>query len=314
MAQHFATLLTFITLMFVNRSNLHGQIKLTGVNVSGSFIPGSAYTSPGDSEGTRSKTTETRTSLGLAFLLSTKTDSLKNLFRSWSATFNGSYTHFDHTGYLQAELPDRLANMNFSIQHVRSLQRRWSLLSLISVATYSDMAKVNGNDFFVTAGAAFVKTYSPQFSLGFGAFINNSFKTPVLWPAIMIRWQTGNMFRLNVDLPTDKDPGAAVAYRIAYSYIMDKQSEISLVFKPRMALYDTEVQGEKNRILTTWEIPVGIENRWRINNLDLVAGAGALLLRNYRFGEKKLSKMFEKYPDHRLESNFFIHLGIGWSL
>jgi hypothetical protein len=104
-----------------------------------------------------------------------------------------------------------------------------------------------------------------------------------------------------------------VGYRIAYSYMMSKQSEISVMFKPRMALYDTELHGDKNRMLTVWELPVGIENKWRINKVDLVAGAGLTMLRNYRFGEKKLSKMFATYPDHWLAANYFINLGLGWT-
>jgi len=306
--------LTLITLVFGKQASLHAQFKLTGVNIRSTYTPESDYIGPDDAEKSLSKTAETRTSLGLAFSLSNKTDSVNNTFRSWSASLNGSYINFSHKQYDQPVLPERLVTLDFGIQYLRSLKNRWSLLSMISVGVYSDMDKVNGKDFFVNAGAAFIKTYNPQLSIGFGGFINNSFETPVLWPAVIVRWQTGRMFRLNVDLPSDQDPGTAIAYRIAYSYIMNKQSEVSLVFKPRMSLYDTEVHGDKNRMLTAMELPLGIENRWRINNIDLVVGAGAIMLRNYRFGEKKLSKMFAKTPDHRIESNYFINLGVAWTL
>ncbi|QNL51987.1 hypothetical protein H8S90_10650 [Olivibacter sp. SDN3] len=294
-------------------SSLLAQVKLTGVNVSTTYIPGSRYIRPAGNESPLAKTTESRSGLGLTFSLSNKTDSLTRTFRSWSASFNGNYRNLDHKHYSQPILPDRLVNLDFALQHVRSLNNGWSMLALLSAGIYSDMEKVNSKDVFLNGGAAFIKTYSRQFSLGFGGFVNTSFGTPMLWPAIIVQWQTGNKFRLNVDMPTDKDPGAAVAYRIAYAYTWNKQNEISLLFRPRLALHDTEVQGDMKRMLTTWEFPLGIENRWRINKVDLIAGAGVMMLREYRFGEKKLSKMFTNSPGHRLASNYFVNLGMAWN-
>lgn len=307
-----AVILTIIFSTLSWSSNkLSAQIKITGISMDATYVPKSKYTQPEGTKPTTATTGQSWVGLAMDISLSKHIDTLTGAFSSWSVGLGGTYTNLQNNNYTTPQLPDKLATASLGLVHTRSMGKRWTALYLVSAAIASDFDKIDHHDFIFNGGAAFIRRYSPRFSFGFGAFVNNAFGTPMIFPAFFVQWQTGRKIRLDIGLP-DRDAGPGGMYRISGTYVFNKTTELSLVFKPRAMIYDTEIQGSKNRMLSTFQLPIGLENKWHFKNVDLVAGAGALLLNEFGFREKKLSKIFEKSPQHKLAPNYYLNLGMRW--
>ncbi len=306
------TALAFLVIFLMGKPvQVIAQIKLTDIRASGTYFPESRFIRPNETDKSTAKTSMSRAELGLRFDLSNKVDTLKGSYSKWTATLSGSYTDLQNTNYEQQVFPSRLVTADFGIQHLHSLNRSWSILYALSAGVYSDMEKVNEKDVFLNGGVAFIKRYNPNFTFGFGAFLNNAYGTPMVWPVLIVQWKTGDKFKLDVSLP-DGDGGSGFVNKISYAYQVNKKTDLALVFKPRLMSYDTETLGDKRRMLSSWELPAGLENRWHFKHLDFVVGGGMVILRTYQFGEKKLSKMFDQGPTSKLASNYYLNMGIHW--
>lgn len=307
-----AAMLTItFTILGWSGNKLSAQIKINGISMDATYVPKSRYTQPEGKTPTGASTGQSWVGLAMDISLARHLDTLTGAFSSWSVGLGGTYTNLQNTNYNTPQLPDKLGTASLGLVHTRSVGKRWTALYVLSAAIASDFDRIDHHDFIFNGGVAFIRRYSPRFSFGFGAFVNNAFGTPMVFPAFFLQWQTGRKIRLDIGLP-DRDAGPGGMYRISGTYVFNKTTELSLVFKPRAMVYDTEIQGNKNRMLSTFQLPIGLENKWRLKNVDLVAGAGAMLVNQFGFREKKLSKIFEKSPQHKLAPNYYLNLGMRW--
>ncbi len=282
------------------------QVKLTTISVGSDFLPASRYIRPKDSVKTHSKTIHNRFSAELGFSLFRKIDTNTGKVRFLTANLRGNYTAFKNKDYSAIIFPEKLLASDLGFQYYTSLKKRWAFIAFLSAGIYSDLEAVSANDVFATAGGIFIKKFRPNLSVGFGLIVNNSLGSLLVWPALSVDWQLGKKYKLNINVP---DNGLGLAYNIGLTYPAGKHHELTLAFRPRQLTYDVE-NNPTNRLMSYWELPVGLQSRWRFSGLSFFASGGLMALRSVQFGEKKLSKMFHHYPAHRLAANFYLGAGI----
>ncbi|NSL87970.1 hypothetical protein ECE50_014070 [Chitinophaga sp. Mgbs1] len=297
--------------LFLFSWKTQAQLRITTVQVSAEYVPSSRYIRPEDSVKTHHTTTQQRINTALGFSLYNRIDTATGAVRSLTGIISGSYSRWQHKDYERAVFPEELFAGDLGLSYYRTLRNRWAFLGMASAGIYSDMKEIDGNDIFINAGGAFIKQFRPNFALGFGLFVNTSFGNPMVWPTLLVQWKMGGRYKLNINVP-DKGPG--LAFNVGVTRIFSKQYELSLAFKPRQMTYDITRLTDDKRLMSYWELPIGIENRWHLKNIDLFIGGGIMPLRSAEFEEKKVSKMFSRRPGHKLATNGYFNIGFQWKL
>ncbi|MEC5144301.1 DUF6268 family outer membrane beta-barrel protein [Chitinophaga sp. 212800010-3] len=275
-----------------------------GIGFSADYLPSSHYIRPEDSVKTKSTTSQIRYNFGAVFMLSQRLDTATSKVRNWSMSVSGSYTRFSNKDYDQHIFPEELLGAQIALQHFRSIGNRWAILGMASVGLYTDMEKIDGNDIFVNGGLLFIKQHTRQFAYGFGAALTNSFGTPMILPAFMIRWQTESKFRLDVNFPQ----------KISVSRRLNDLTDMALACRMYGAAYDVEKRADNKRLMGYSELSLALENTWHLNrHIDFVAAGGSILASGVTFQEKKLSDIFKDRPLHRLATNYFFSGGLRWN-
>ncbi|MEI3801274.1 MULTISPECIES: DUF6268 family outer membrane beta-barrel protein [unclassified Chitinophaga] len=275
-----------------------------GIGISVDYLPPSRYIRPEDSVKTKSTTSQQRYNFGAVFMLSSYVDTATGKVRNWSLSASGSYTKLINEDYDHRIFPEELLETQLALQHFRSIGNRWGMLSVLSGGVFTDMEKINGKDIFINGGVLFVKQHNRRFSYGIGAMFTNSFGTPMLLPALLIKYQTDSRFRIDVNFPE----------KISVSSSLNKQTDLALAFRMRGSSYDVENAPDKKRLMGYAEMSVGLENTWHLNrHIDFVASGGSILYSGTTFREKNLSEMFSDKPMHRFATNYFFSGGLRWN-
>lgn len=301
-------LLIFMLLLLVGAiSQCVAQVKITSITFGTSYIPASRYIRPTDSVKTKFTSEQHHSWLDVGISLTNKFDTATGKVRMLTANLRGSYTRLNNKLYTDDVFPGTLLATDFGIQYYRSLHNRWSYSVFASIGVNSDLKHVSSNDIFASGGIIFIKSFRPNLSVGFGLIAHNSFGTILPWPALTVRWQMGSRYKLQINVP---DNGIGLLYNVGVSYATSRSHHFTLAFRPRQISYDVQLHQLNNRLASYWELPIGPESRWKLAGMELFAGGGLMALRSFQYGEKNISKMFEKYPAHRLAANLFVNAGV----
>lgn len=275
-----------------------------GIGLSIDYLPPSHYIRGEDSVKTKSTTTQVRYNFGAMFMLSNRVDTATGKVRNWSLAAGGSYTKLTNKDYDSKIFPEELLGAQLALQHYRNINKRWGMVGILSVGLFTDMEKIDQNDIFINGGVLFIKQVNPRFSYGLGAMLTNSFGTPMILPAFMVKWQTQNKYRIDINFPE----------KISVSTSLNKYTDLGLAFRMNGAAYDVERGADKKRLMGHTEMSIGLENTWHLSkHIDFVATGGSILLNQTSFNEKKLSEMFSDKPNARLGTNYFFSGGLKWN-
>ncbi|UCJ08195.1 hypothetical protein KTO58_03145 [Chitinophaga pendula] len=299
----FTALVTILATSLLYRPSASAQLRPSGMGFSVDYSPGSRYVRPEDSVKTGSTSAMQRFNFEANFLLSNKMDTVTHRYRAWAMTVRGSYSKLTNKDFEKRVLPSELLNADIGVQHLRSLRNNWSLLAVASVGLYTDLSEINSNDLFINAGAFFIKQKG-KFTYGFGAVATNVVGVPLLLPGVLFQYHTQGKWQVDVVLPEN----------VSLTYKASKQSDLTLYFRPKQVPYDVDTKLHDKRLLSYWELPIGLEHTWRIGKKVEVRYSGGLMaLRSFQYTDKSLSQLFSNAPVHRLTANYFLNAGIRWN-
>jgi len=301
--------LSVVSLIGINSTI--AQVRVTKLGVSENYIPRSNYKAPSDSARLYSKTDQSTFNFNIDLLLNSKINTLTHDVNNWSAGLVAEYLHFSNAQYSRELLPTSLFAGNIYLQNYRSLKNQWGLLMLASAGINSDMKELNAQSIFYNVGGVFMKTYSPNFSIGLGLILNNGFGAPIPIPAIIVNYQAGEKYKFNINLP---DQGQGLRYKIAFTYVFNKQTDLGVNFKPSFMSYNIKRLNDNKTLLGYWQFPLALENNWHIGRITYTLNGGYSAFRSYRYGERKISNFFKGDPFTNLENKFFIGAGLKWAL
>ncbi|SKA32456.1 hypothetical protein SAMN04488128_103669 [Chitinophaga eiseniae] len=280
-----------------------GASSLTGpgIAINADYQPSSHYIRPEDSLKMPATSAQRRFSMGAGFLLSQKIDTVTGKTRIWNLGVMGSYTRFSNKDYEEDIFPKELFGGEIALQHMRSLNPKWSLMGILSVGLYTDMEKITYEDVFITGGVIFVRKINRKLNLGVGAALTNSFGAPMVLPALLVQWRTGNRFRVDINFPE----------KLSVSSSLSKYDDLALAFRFNGGAYDVENRKDGKRLMGYQEMSLGLENTLHLSKkIDFNLAGGTVLLRSVTFRDKKISDIFSTRPEHRLATNLYISAGI----
>lgn len=280
-----------------------GPSVLTGPGIAfqADYLPSSHYIRPEDSLKMPANTAIRRYSAATAFNLRTRIDTATGKARIWNLALAGHYSQFSNHQYEKTIMPKELLGAGIALQHVRSINAKWSIMGVLSAGVYTDMEAIDFNDVFINGGVVFIKQQTPRFSYGFGAMLTNTFGAPMILPAVMVKWTTTGKFNIQAGIPE----GVAASYRVSNFF------ETGLGVRINGGSYDVENKNVHQRLMAYQEITAGIENTFHINKrLSFSISGGSALLRNVTYREKSLADIFSVKPEHRLATGWYANAGI----
>ncbi|UYQ93408.1 DUF6268 family outer membrane beta-barrel protein [Chitinophaga horti] len=284
----------------------HAQLR--DVTASYYFHPDSKYLPPLDSADQKGSTQHNEFNLNMNMTLRQRIDTTTGKVSMLSASVWGRYSVLRSSGFNKAILPTSLLASNLGLQYYATISQRWSYAAFLSGGLNTGFKEIDFNDIFLSGGVIFIRQFSPKFRLGMGVLVHNTFGTPLVWPAITADWRFGNKFKLDIRVP---DEGPGIAYKIGIAYQLNPRWQAEFAFKPHVLTYDVkQTAAIDNRLMSFWQLPFGLNLHTKRGPVEFFGGAGFTALRRFGYGEKKLSKMFAKYPYYGLGANLFVNAGV----
>lgn len=296
-----------VLLLIANRG--YSQLGATSLNgpgiaISTDYMPASRYIRPEDSVKTRSTTSQQRYNFGAGFMLMNRVDTATNKVRTLAFGMTGSYIRLTNKDYERQIFPDELLNATVGFQYMRSMRNRWSMMAVAGVTLGTDMEEINGQDLFVQGGVLFIKQHNKRFSYGVGGMLTNAFGTPMILPALFVRWKTDSRFAIDINFPE----------KATVSTALSRYTDLALAVRLEGNTYDVTHGVNGKRLMGIMQVNAGLENTWHIGpHLDFVMAAGSSLANSATFADKKLSEMFKEKPYHRLGTNYYVSTGLRWN-
>lgn len=276
-------------------------LNAPGIAFNADYLPASRYIRPEDSVKTHSTTATRRLSMAIGFNLSSWKDTSTGAFRNWSMTVSESYMEFNNDKYEKTVMPDELLSADISLQHMRNLRGKWSLMAMISAGIYTDLEKINYKDIFINGGVLFIKQQNPRFAWGVGAGLTNAFGPPMVLPGLFVQWNTGNRFKVEIVVPE----------KISVSHKLNESVITGIAVRLNGGSFDVEKHNDNRRLLGYKEMTAGWENNFYFSKrVSFNIAGGATLLRSIDYRKKSLSEMFKTMPEHRLSTGWYVSAGV----
>lgn len=206
----------------------------------------------------------------------------------WAISIGGAYVKLDNKNFTEPLVIDEIMNLGLSLNHLRPLNERWSLLAAMGGGIYmpgTRFSKIRFKNVLGTIGAIFIYHLKPHLELGGGIAMNNSFGYPMVFPAFYLNWATEGRCAVKISMLEGIEMSAG--------YNASKNLSLNLVaeMNGQMALLE---QDGKDKMFSHQYIVAGLRPEIRIGkNLSVSLTAGIHAMRPAELTDRKLKSLFQ---------------------
>lgn len=203
----------------------------------------------------------------------------------WMISAGGSYTSMNNKN-LQSYIDlDQIVNLQLNLTNIRPISEKWLLLTTIGGGVYATSAYIRLKNILGQGGAIFIRQFRPNFSLGAGLAINNTFGYPMLFPAIYLDWSTEGRYQIRVSMLNAMEVSAGIKW--------NKYIDLNLVAEMNGTLALVERNGE-DAMFSQQYIIVGLQPELNIgNSFSVIATAGVSCSRIAYYTNRTLKAFFK---------------------
>lgn len=203
----------------------------------------------------------------------------------WMISAGGSYTLMNNKN-LQSYIDlDQIVNLQLNLTNIRPISEKWLLLTTIGGGVYATSADIRLKNILGQGGAIFIRQFRPNFSLGAGLAINNTFGYPMLFPAIYLDWSTEGRYQIRVSMLNAMEVSAGIKW--------NKYIDLNLVAEMNGTLALVERNGE-DAMFSQQYIIVGLQPELNIgNSFSVIATAGVSCSRIAYYTNRTLKAFFK---------------------
>jgi len=223
----------------------------------------------------------------------------------WGVGIGGSYVSLHNKNFTEDLVISEIMNIQLGIYHVRPLSERWSLMANIGIGAYTpftDPTKIRATHLLGSVGSIFIYRFSPNFQLGGGIAINNTFGYPMAFPALYLNWNSNGKFDFMASLGNGLELSAGMD--------LGKHLSLSLVGEMNGQSALMEKDG-KDVIFTHQYIVAGLRPTIKIGKkLSIPITAGINAIRPANFSERKLKAMFSSENDYYFQISPYVSVGL----
>ena len=210
----------------------------------------------------------------------------------WGVSLNGTFVQMNNHNFpLGKEHPSQVMNLGVSAIHLRPLKERWSMLMAVGAGSYTPENRLSsihiGENVVANGAVVFIWHWKPNFEIGGGAALNNTFGYPMLFPALYVKYK--GCFADKFTIEAASINGA----KIAFGYNFSERFNLKLVANVGGYAAYLKRNGRKETF-TQQNIITGLQPEFKIGKyLSIPIIVGANFLRSGVYQERKLSAMFK---------------------
>ncbi|WP_217603195.1 DUF6268 family outer membrane beta-barrel protein [Chitinophaga sp. GbtcB8] len=279
--------LLFFVFMIVGNSDINAQVK---VMFKTEYFGKSGYRVTKDGRNERVGNSEGSAMVyegGVNIPLYEKLDE-NNRPTLWTINVGGEYAKLDNKNFTEPLVIDEILNIGLSLNHVRPLNNRWSMMATVGGGIYmpgTRLSQISFKNVLGSVGAVFIYHLKPNLQLGAGLAINNSFGYPMLFPAFYINWQTKGKYAVKV--------AAMKGLEMSVRYNAYENLSLSFIaeLNGQMALLE---QDGKDKIFAHQYLVAGFRPEIKIGKkVSIPITAGISATRPAKMMDRKLKSIFQ---------------------
>ncbi len=126
----------------------------------------------------------------------------------------------DYRGFLPGDVnPETMHAIEYNATITHGLSQKWTLMGIVTPGIASDFeASIGRDDLTFQAVVVFIRTYSENLQIGYGAAWSNTFGQPFPLPVLALRWNNGSNLRISSILPTNFEAWYAPTQRLELGF------------------------------------------------------------------------------------------------
>ena len=226
----------------------------------------------------------------------------------WGVGLNGTFVKMNNHNFpIGKELPSEVMNLGATVLHLRPLKERWSMLMALGIGSYTPENRLSairiGENVLANGALVFVWHWRPNFEIGGGVALNNSFGYPMVFPAFYLKYKGGFSDKFTIDI--NLLDGTKVAFGYDYS------ENLSLKLVANIGGYSAYLRrnGQKE-MFSSQTFFVGLEPEFKLGkHISIPVTFGGSFIRSGRYRERTLRAMFAseaKNEDGSARSSVFL--------
>ncbi|MBM0649190.1 hypothetical protein JMN10_04580 [Capnocytophaga genosp. AHN8471] len=209
----------------------------------------------------------------------------------WGVGLNGTFVKMNNHNFpIGKELPSEVMNLGVSAIHFRPLKTRWSMLMALGAGSYTPENRLSsihiGENVVANGAVVFIWHWKPNFEIGGGAALNNTFGYPMLFPALYVKYKGGFADKFTIEV------GSIDGLKVALGY--NYRENLSLKLIANMGGYSAYLRrNEEKEMFSQQTFVVGLQPEFKIGkHVSIPLTVGGSFIRSGRYRERKLSAMF----------------------
>ncbi len=224
----------------------------------------------------------------------------------WAINAGATYVNLTNKKFTEDRALNQILNLYMGLSFTAPISKKWSIMASAGAGVYSpysQFSKITKDHILGNVGLLFVCNIRPNFQVGGGVAVNNSFGYPMAFPALYIHWFTdGN---IDVDISVMDGFQGKVMYNfnkhIAAGLCMDVTGEMALL----------EKEGKK-MMFSHQYLVAGILTEFRLSekiNIPVTLGMNGLRMTEY--SDRTLKAMFSSSgPSGYFDISPYISVGL----
>lgn len=207
---------------------------------------------------------------------------------SWAISVGGAYAKLDNKNFTEPLVIDEIMNIGLSLNHLRPLNEKWSLMATIGAGIYmpgTNFSQIGFKNVLGSVGAVFIRHLKPNLDIGGGLAVNNSFGYPMLFPAFYLNWKTDGKYDVKISM--------IKGLEMSVGYDVNENLRLYLIaeMNGQMALLE---QDGKDKIFSHMYLVTGFRPEIKIGkNVSIPITAGINAWRPAEMTDRKLKSMFK---------------------
>lgn len=206
----------------------------------------------------------------------------------WAVSVGGAYVKLDNKNFTEPLVIDEIMNIGLSLNHLRPLNEKWSMLATIGGGIYMPSTKfseIRFRNVLGSVGAVFIYHLKPNLELGGGIALNNSFGYPMVFPAFYFHWTTEGRYTVKIAMleGIEMSAGYNINKKLSLNFVTEMNGQMALL-----------EQDGKNKMFSHQYIVAGFRPEIKIGkNLSILITAGIHAMRPAEMINRSLKSLFQ---------------------
>ena len=226
---------------------------------------------------------------------------------TWIVALGGTYASMKNKAMPSDFTEKELMNAQMGIMHLRPLNKKWSILTILGVGMYtSNLDKISGSSFLGQGGVLFIRHANKNLDWGTGIALNNVLGYPMIFPSLYLNWKIEGKYKFKLSMYN--------TFEAEISTQLSKSFNLGIYAESKGLMAAVEKDGSKKYFVMQYGY-IGIQPEFRIGQyISIPIVGGIVASREVYFRSRTLKAFFsskDNYPHFGVSPYFSIGIRYG---